>query len=123
MATPTLGVQVRRLVALLAETAGTRIDLARLEMTEWRGHWARVLVFSIGASLSGFFAIQTLVIAILVECWDSCRATAAWSLAGAFGVALLICLTGLYFGIKGGRRFLPATLEVLREDLENLKNE
>lgn len=118
-----LGVQIRRLITLLAETALTRADLARLEFAQWRSQIARAILFAIGLAVSAFLTVQTLLVAILVQCWDTCRETAAWSLAGFFAVMLLICGTGLILALKASRQFLPATREVLLDDLESLKDE
>lgn len=118
-----LGIQFRRLVALSCETALTRLDLARLEFAQWRGDLKGILIFAIGSAVSAWFALHTLVVAILVQCWDTCRETAAWSLAAFFGAALASCLVGLAVSIRRSRRFLPATREVLLDDLESLKDE
>lgn len=123
MAAISLGVQIRRLLALLGETALTRFELARLEFTEWGGQLRRAILFAIGLAISAFFVLETLLIAILVQCWDTCRETAAWSLAGFFGAIFLFCLIGLALALKGSRRFLPGTREVLLDDLESLKDE
>ncbi|HET7688346.1 MAG TPA: phage holin family protein [Candidatus Macondimonas sp.] len=123
MAQAPFGAQLRHLVTLLAATAGTRLDLARLELAEWRGQLGRVLLFSALAIITAFFALLTLVIAVLVQCWDTCREVAAWSLPGFFGITLLIALIGLNLALKRSRRFLPTTIDVLREDLESLKHE
>jgi uncharacterized membrane protein YqjE len=123
MAQAPFGAQIRQLVTLLAATAGTRLDLARLEMAEWRGQLGWVLVFSGLAFITAFFGLLTLVIAVLVQCWDTCREVAAWSLFASFGLALLMSLIGLSLALKRSRRFLPMTRDVLREDLESLKHE
>lgn len=123
MAQAPFGAQIRQLVALLAATAGTRFDLARLEIAEWRGQVGRVLVFAVLALITGFFSLITLVIAVLVQCWDTCREVAAWSLSACFGLTLLMSLIGLSLALKRSRRFLPMTRDVLREDLESLKHE
>ncbi len=123
MAQAPFGAQIRQLLALLAATAGTRLDLARLEMAEWRGQLGRVLIFSALALITAFFSLLTLVIAVLVQCWDTCREVAAWSLPAFFGVILLMSLIGLSLALKRSRRFLPATMDVLREDLESLKHD
>ena len=123
MATVPLGIQIRRLFTLLAEIALTRADLARLEFAEWRGQTARAILFTIGLAISAFLTVQTLLVAILVQCWDTCRETAAWSLVGFFAVMLLICGIGLILALKASRQFLPATREVLLDDLESLKDE
>ncbi|MGB7288984.1 MAG: phage holin family protein [Candidatus Macondimonas sp.] len=123
MAQAPFGAQIRQLLALLAVTAGTRLDLARLEITEWRGQFGRVLLFSALALVTAFFSLLTLVIAVVVECWDTCREVAAWSLPAFFVVLLLISLIFLNLAIKKSRRFLPATMAVLREDLESLNHE
>lgn len=123
MAQAPFGAQIRQLLALLAVTAGTRLDLARLEIAEWRGQFGRVLLFSALALVTAFFSLLTLVIAVVVECWDTCREVAAWSLPAFFVVLLLISLIFLNLAIKKSRRFLPATMAVLREDLESLNHE
>lgn len=118
-----LGVQIRRLIMLITQTTLTRADLARLEFSQWRGQIARAVLWAVALAISAFLTVQTLLVAILVQCWDTCRETAAWSLVGFFAVMLLICGTGLILAVKASRQFLPATREVLLEDLENLKNE
>lgn len=123
MPAASLGIELRRLLALAVETALTRLDLARLEFAQWRGGLKWMLFFAVGSAISAWFALQTLVVAVLVQCWDTCRETAAWSMAGFFAVMLLICGTGLIFALKASRQFLPATREVLLDDLENLKSE
>lgn len=123
MAQAPFGAQIRQLLALLAVTAGTRLDLARLEIAEWRGQFGRVLLFSALALVTAFFGLLTLVIAVVVECWDTCREVAAWSLPAFFVALLLISLIFLNLAIKKSRRFLPATMAVLREDLESLNHE
>lgn len=123
MPAASLGIELRRLLALAVETALTRMDLARLEFAQWRGGLKWMLLFAVGGAISAWFALQTLVVAILVQCWDTCRETAAWSLAGFFGAALALCLVGLAVSVKHSRRFLPATREVLLDDLESLKDE
>lgn len=123
MPAASLGLQLRRLAGLAVETALTRRDLARLEFAQWRGGIKWMLLFTAGSAISAWFALQTLVVAILVQCWDTCRETAAWSLAGFFGAALALCLVGLAMSVKRGRRFLPATREVLLDDLESLKDD
>jgi uncharacterized membrane protein YqjE len=123
MAQASLGTQIRDLLALVGSLVSTRLDLARLEIAEWWGQVGRVLVFAVLALITGFFSLITLVIAVLIQCWDTCREVAAWSLFASFGLALLMSLIGLSLALKRSRRFLPMTRDVLREDLESLKHE
>lgn len=123
MAQASLGTQIRDLLALVVGLVSTRLNLARLEIAETWSQVHRILMWTGIALITGLFSLITLVIAVLVQCWDTCREVAAWSLFASFGLGLLMSLIGLRFALKHSRRFLPMTRNVLREDLESLKHE
>lgn len=99
----------------------TRLDLLFLEIQEERGRWLTALVLTLAGAVFGLLATMVFTLGIVVALWP----ISIWL---AIAVPLLLH-AGLAVGCVGRLlrlvrtwEFLPATLDQLRQDREDLEH-
>lgn len=119
-APPSLSQSARQVARAALALGQTRLDLLFLEILEERGRWLKVLVLTLAGAVFGLLAAVVFTFGIVVALWP----ISVW-------MAILVPLV-LHGGLAAGCiwrlvrlvrawEFLPATLDQLRQDREDLE--
>lgn len=117
---PSLSQSARRLARTALALGQTRLDLLCVEILEERGRWLKVLVLTLAGAVFGLLTAVVFTFGIVVALWP----ISVW-------LAILVPLV-LHGGLAAGCvwrlvqlvrawEFLPATLDQLRQDREDLE--
>jgi uncharacterized membrane protein YqjE len=113
---------IGRIGASLLDMAGTRLELAAVEIEEETGRLLSYFVLAILALLLFGIAMLLVALTIIMLFWDSYRVEAAVALALVFGGAGALVAYRLKARFEARPRFLSATLGELNKDINFVRN-
>lgn len=113
---------IGRIGASLLDMAGTRLELAAVEIEEESQRLLGYFVMALLAMVLFGLAMLLVSVTIIMLFWDNYRVEAAIALAVLFGATGALVMIRLKAGFASRPRFMSATLGEINKDLNFVRN-